>query len=160
MFGRRHFLWSTAVAIAAATTAGCGGDSDDSPTEPTPPAPEGPATMQITEMTVGEGAEAVAGSSVFIHYTLWRYEPSGADFKGAGIETSVGGNPLSVVVGSTNYITGLSQGILGMRVGGKRRVILPPNLAYGSTGSRNSQGQLVIRPNEWLVFELELLSVA
>jgi FKBP-type peptidyl-prolyl cis-trans isomerase FkpA len=161
MFGRRQFLWSTAVAIAAATAAGCSGDdSDDIPTEPTPPAPQGPATLQTTEMTVGEGSEAATGRSVFIHYTLWRYEPSGADFKGEQIDTSVGLNPYSLVVGATNVIPGMSQGLLGMRVGGKRRVIVPPTLAYGSTGSRDSQGRLIVRPNEWLVFEIELLSVA
>jgi FKBP-type peptidyl-prolyl cis-trans isomerase len=157
MFGRRHKLWSTAaIVLLALTAAACGGDSNDSPTEPTPPAPQGPATMQTTEITVGEGAEAVANSGVFVHYTVWRYEPSGTDSKGTQLDTSVGRNPLSFVVGTTQYIAGLSQGTLGMRVGGKRRVIIPPNLAYGTTGSSDG----TIRPNEWLVFELELLSVA
>jgi FKBP-type peptidyl-prolyl cis-trans isomerase FkpA len=160
MYGRRQFLWTTAVAIAAATASACSGDSDDSPTQPTTPPPTGPATLQTTEMTVGEGAEAVAGSGVFVHYTLWHYEPSGADSKGQQIDTSVGGTPLSFVVGASNIIAGFSQGVLGMRVGGKRRLIVPPNLAYGSAGATDSVGRIVIRPNEWLVFELELLSVA
>jgi FKBP-type peptidyl-prolyl cis-trans isomerase len=157
MVGRRHKLWSTAVVLLALTVSACSGsDSNDSPTEPTPPAPQGPATMQTTEITVGEGAEAAANSGVFLHYTVWRYEPSGTDFKGTQLGTSNGGNPLSFVVGTTQYISGLSQGVIGMKVGGKRRVILPPSLAYGTTGSTDG----VIRPNEWLVFELELLSVA
>jgi FKBP-type peptidyl-prolyl cis-trans isomerase FkpA len=156
MFGRRHKLWSTAVVVLALTMAACSGDSDDSPTEPTPPAPQGPATMQTTELTIGEGAEAASNSGVFVHYSVWRYEPSGTDFKGTSLGTSVGGTPLSFVVGTTSYISGLSQGVTGMKVGGKRRVILPPSLGYGTTGSNDG----VIRPNEWLVFELELLSVA
>jgi FKBP-type peptidyl-prolyl cis-trans isomerase FkpA len=156
MYGRRQFLWSTAVAVVAATAAGCSGsDSDDSPTEPTPPPPTGPATMQITEITVGEGGEAAAGRGVFVHYTLFRYDPAGTDSKGAQIETTVGGNPTSFVVGTTNLIPGFSQGVIGMKVGGKRRVILPPSLAYGNTGSTNG----TIRPNEWIIFEYELLSV-
>jgi FKBP-type peptidyl-prolyl cis-trans isomerase FkpA len=162
MQGRRQFLWSTAVAIAAATATACGGDgdSDDSPTEPTPPPPTGPATMQVTEMTVGEGTEATAGRTVIMHYTLFRYDPAGADSKGAQIETSVGGNPLTFVVGATNIISGVSQGTLGMKVGGKRRIILPPSLAYGNTGSTDQFGRVIIRPNEWIIFELELLAVA
>jgi FKBP-type peptidyl-prolyl cis-trans isomerase FkpA len=155
MSGRRHKLWSTAVVLLALTVVGCSGDSNDSPTEPTPPAPQGPATMQTTEIMVGEGAEAAAGRGVFVHYTVWRYEPSGADSKGTQLGTSIGGNPESFVVGTTQFIAGFSQGVIGMKVGGKRRVILPPNLAYGAGGSTDG----VIRPNEWLVFEFELLSV-
>lgn len=156
MLGRRHKLWSMAVVVLALTVAACGGsDSNDSPTEPTPPPPTGPATMQTTDITVGEGGEAATGRGVFVHYTLFRYDPAGTDSKGAQLETSVGGNPLSFVVGTTSLIPGISQGVIGMKVGGKRRIILPPSLAYGTTGSSNGS----IRPNEWIIFELELLSV-
>jgi FKBP-type peptidyl-prolyl cis-trans isomerase FkpA len=151
MFGRRQFLWSTAVAFAAATAAACGGsESDDSPTEPTPPAPTGPSTLQITDITVGEGTEAVAAKTVFITYSLWRFDPNGGDLKGEALESG----PYSWLLGSNQTIAGMNQGTLGMKVGGKRRLIIPPSLAYGAQGNGR------IRPNEWLVFEIDLLAVA
>lgn len=157
MFGRRQFLWSTAVAIAAATATACSGsDSNDSPTEPTPTPPTGPATLQITDLIVGEGTEAVNGRTALINYALWHFDPNGADQKGAGIETG----PFSWLIGGNGAIAGMNQGVLGMKVGGRRRLVIPPSLAYGSTGSRNNLGQYVILPNEWLVFELELVGVA
>lgn len=153
---RKQLLRAIAVPMLALTVVACGSsESNDSPTTPTPPPPTGPATMQITEMTVGEGGEAASGRGVFVHYTLFRYDPAGTDSKGAQLETTVGANPLSFVVGTTSLIPGISQGVTGMKVGGKRRVILPPSLAYGTTGSSNG----IIRPNEWIIFELELLSV-
>jgi FKBP-type peptidyl-prolyl cis-trans isomerase len=151
MFGRRHFLWSTAVAIAAATAAGCNGESDDSPTQPTEPLPQGPATLQITDLTFGEGTEAVNGKTAFIGYSLWRFDPNGADQKGLLIQTFT----FSFIIGGTGAIVGMSQGIVGMKVGGKRRLVIPPSLAYGAQGTSGGE----IRPNEWIVFEVELLNV-
>lgn len=158
MFGRRQFLWSTAVALAAATASACGGDGDsnNSPTEPTPTPPTGPATLQITDLIVGEGTEAANGRTGLINYALWHFDPNGADQKGAGVETG----PFSWVIGGNGAIAGLSQGVLGMRVGGRRRLVIPPSLAYGSTGSRDQLGRYVILPNEWIVFEFELLGIA
>jgi FKBP-type peptidyl-prolyl cis-trans isomerase len=154
MFGRRHILWSTAVAVLALSMAACSGESD-SPTEPTVPPPTGPSTLQITEMTIGEGAEATSGKTVIIHYIVWRYEPSGADLKGEGLQSSYAtGTPFQFVVGSNGAIVGMSQGVEGMKVGGKRRLVIPPSLAYGTAGNGT------IRPNEWLVFEVELMSAA
>jgi FKBP-type peptidyl-prolyl cis-trans isomerase FkpA len=150
MFGRRQFLWSTAVAFAAATAAACSGDGDDSPTEPTPPPPTGPSTLQITELTVGEGTEAVNGKTAFVTYVLWRFDPNGVDQKGEALDA----NTFSWLIGGTGAIQGMSQGVQGMRVGGKRRIIIPPSLGYGSGGNGP------IRPNEWIVFEFELLAVA
>jgi FKBP-type peptidyl-prolyl cis-trans isomerase FkpA len=154
MFGRRQFLWSTAVAIAAATASACGSDSDDSPTEPTPPLPQGPATLQITELAVGEGTEAANGRTAFIGYRIFRFDPNGTDLKGAEIPQST--NTFSWVVGSNGAIVGMSQGVQGMKVGGRRRLIIPPSLAYGAGGSTDG----TIRPNEWIVFEIDLLAVA
>jgi FKBP-type peptidyl-prolyl cis-trans isomerase FkpA len=150
MFGRRSVL---AIALAALVgVAACSGESE-TPTDPTPPPPTGPSTLQTTDLTVGTGAEAQNGNSVFIAYTVWRYDPAGTDSKGQQLDTNVGGTPFPYTVGGTNVIAGVSQGTVGMKVGGKRRLIIPPSLAYGSTGSGT------VRPNEWLVFEFELLSV-
>jgi FKBP-type peptidyl-prolyl cis-trans isomerase len=152
MFVRRHFLRAVTVAVLAATVTACGGDSsDDSPTAPTPQLPQGPATLQITDLTVGEGTEAANGRTAFIAYSLWRYDPAGTDSKGLLLQT----NTFSWVVGSNQAIAGMSQGVVGMKVGGKRRLIIPPSLAYGNTGTSGGE----VRPNEWIVFEVELLNV-
>jgi FKBP-type peptidyl-prolyl cis-trans isomerase FkpA len=150
MYGRRHFLWSTAVAVVAATAAGCSGDSDDTPTQPSTPPPTGPSTLQITDLTVGEGAEAVNGKTAFVTYALWRFDPNGGDLKGEALDA----NTFSWLIGGTSAIVGMSQGVQGMKVGGKRRLIIPPSLAYGSVGNGP------IRPNEWIVFEIDLLAIA
>jgi FKBP-type peptidyl-prolyl cis-trans isomerase FkpA len=151
MFGRRHLIRAIAVPMLALTMAACGGDSDDSPTQPTEPLPQGPATLQITDLTVGEGAEAVNGRTAFIGYSLWRFDPAGTDQKGLLLQT----NTFSWVVGSNQAIAGMSQGVVGMKVGGKRRLVIPPSLAYGAQGTSGGE----VRPNEWIVFEVELLSV-
>ena len=155
MFGRRQFLWTTAVAIAAATASACGSsESNDTPTQPTNPPPTGPATLQITELAIGEGTEAANGRTAFIGYRLWHFDPNGADQKGEEIPQPQP-STFSWVVGSNQAIAGMSQGVVGMKVGGKRRLVIPPSLAYGSAGSGTT-----IRPNEWIVFEIELLAVA
>jgi FKBP-type peptidyl-prolyl cis-trans isomerase FkpA len=151
MFGRRHILWSMAVAMLAISMAACSGDSDDTPTQPTEPLPQGPATLQITDLTVGEGTEAVAGKTVFVVYALWRFDPAGTDQKGLAVPPGT----TSYVVGSNSVIAGVSEGTVGMKVGGKRRLVIPPSLGYGAGGSNGG----AIRPNEWIVFELELLTV-
>jgi FKBP-type peptidyl-prolyl cis-trans isomerase len=152
MFGRRYFLWSTAVAVVAATAAACGGDSNDSPTQPTEPLPQGPSTLQITDLTTGEGTEATSGRTVFIGYALWRFDPAGTDQKGLALPAGT----FSFAAGGTGAIAGVSQGVIGMKIGGKRRLVIPPSLAYGATGTSGGE----VRPNEWIVFEMELLAVA
>jgi FKBP-type peptidyl-prolyl cis-trans isomerase FkpA len=152
MFCRRLLRLST---IAALLWAGACG-STSTPAAPTVTLPTGPATLQITDLVIGTGTEAAATSSVFINYTLWRYDPAGTDGKGLLIQTSVGGSPYPFTVGSGTIITGVSQGVIGMKVGGKRLLLIPPSLAYGATGTSDG----AIRPNEWIVFEIELLSVA
>ena len=140
--------------IAALLWAGACG-STSTPAAPTVTLPTGPATLQITEEVIGTGAEALSTSSVFINYTLWRYDPAGTDGKGLLIQTSVGGAPYPFAVGAATVITGISQGVIGMKVGGKRLLLIPPTLAYGVNGTSDG----AIRPNEWIVFEIELLSV-
>ena len=149
MFVRRHILRAIAVATLAVTAAACSGDSD-TPTQPSTPPPTGPATLQITDLTAGEGTEAVNGKTAFITYTLWRFDPNGTDFKGEALDA----NTFSWLIGGNGAIVGMSQGVQGMKVGGKRRLIIPPSLGYGG----NANGP--IRPNEWLVFEIDLLAIA
>jgi FKBP-type peptidyl-prolyl cis-trans isomerase FkpA len=135
---------------------GCGGGEEPAaPTTPTTPSPTGPATLQLTDLSVGSGGEAVAGTTVVVHYTLWLYDPAGTDSKGTRLQSSRdANNPFPFRLGTNAVIPGFEQAVTGMKVGGTRRAIVPPTLAYGSTGSGS------IPPNTWLVFEIELLSVA
>jgi FKBP-type peptidyl-prolyl cis-trans isomerase FkpA len=129
-------------------SAACGGSSSPSTPTPLPSAP-----YSQTDLVVGTGAEAVSGKTATIHYSVWIYSDTAAENKGTFIQTSVGGTPFSFAVGGSGVIQGVNQGVTGMKVGGKRRLIIPPDLAYGSTGNGS------IPPNATLVFEAELVSV-
>ncbi len=129
------------------TLAACG--DDDSPT-----APSGPVVpFSTTDLRVGAGAAAVTGSRLTMHYTGWLYSATAPDNKGQQFQTSVGGNPLSFTLGANQVISGLDQGLTGMRVGGLRRIVIPSELAYGASGNGP------IPPNTALVFEIELVGV-
>jgi FKBP-type peptidyl-prolyl cis-trans isomerase len=127
----------------------CGG-SDSSPTAPSANVP-----FSTTDLRVGTGAEATNGRLVTVHYSGWLYNSLGADNKGSRFDSTSlpGRTPYSFTVG-TGVIQGFSQGTLGMRVGGLRRVVIPPNLGYGSAGSPPD-----IPGNATLIFEIELLAV-
>lgn len=136
------------VLSVALLAAGACSDSDGGPTAPSTPPPTGPAELQKTDLQVGTGDEVVTNRLVTVAYVLWRYDPAGQDSKGEGLQQST----FQFRTGTNGSIPGFEQGILGMRVGGVRRLIVPPSLAYGSTGSNG------IRPNEWLVFEVQVLA--
>jgi FKBP-type peptidyl-prolyl cis-trans isomerase FkpA len=139
---RRSFSVSVVLFLVAAVSAGCGG----SPTTPTAP-------FSQSDVRVGTGASAASGNTLSVNYTGWIYDASQPEQKGAKFESSIGSTPLSFVLGAGQVIPGWDQGIPGMRVGGLRRLVIPPSLAYG--GTRNGP----IPPNATLVFEVELLSV-
>ena len=128
--------------------AGCGGDSGTSPS----PSPSAPYSQ--TDVRVGTGAEATAGRRVTVHYTLWLYDSGRLENKGTQVETSVGGQPFAFTLGAGGVIRGWDQGVPGMRVGGLRRLVLPPELAYGANGNPPA-----IPRNATLVFDIELLGV-
>jgi FKBP-type peptidyl-prolyl cis-trans isomerase FkpA len=127
--------------------AGC----SDSPTDPDQQLPTAP--FSATDLVVGTGAEATVGSTLSVHYAGWIYDPLRPESKGSQFDSSAGRGPFSFVLGTGNVIQGWHQGIPGMRVGGQRRLILPPNLAYGSSGNGP------IPPNATLVFDVELIGV-
>jgi FKBP-type peptidyl-prolyl cis-trans isomerase FkpA len=135
------FLWP-ALFVAA-----CGGG--DTPSSPSTPG----APFSQTDLRAGTGADAVAGRTVTVHYTGWLYAPTQPEQKGQQFDTSVGRAPFVFVLGAGRVIPGWDRGIAGMRVGGLRRLVIPPDLAYGS------QGVGGIPPNSTLVFDVELLGV-
>jgi len=128
----------------------CGGDSNPAGPGPTtiPPQP-----YTATDRVVGIGAEAVSGKTVSVNYTVWLFSLTGVDNKGTLVDTSVGRGAYNFILGGGGVIPGFDRGVVGMKVGGVRRLIIPPELAYGA------QGQGSIPPNSNLVFEVELLAV-
>jgi FKBP-type peptidyl-prolyl cis-trans isomerase len=105
--------------------------------------------FSTVDVRVGTGAEATAGRNVAVNYALYHYSATAADNKGGLIQNG----PFNFVIGSNQAIAGFSQATQGMRVGGLRRAVVPPNLAYGNNPPPG------IAPNETLVFEIELLAV-
>lgn len=104
--------------------------------------------LQIEELAVGDGAEAQAGNTVDVHYTGWLTD-------GSKFDSSVDrGKPFSFELGAGRVIQGWDRGVAGMKVGGKRKLTIPPDLGYGARGAGN-----VIPPGATLVFEVELLAV-
>ena len=103
-----------------------------------------------TDLTIGTGATAVTGSTVTVQYGAWLYSETAADHKGSQIDA----NTTSFVIGAHQVIPGFEQGVTGMQVGGTRRVIVPPSMAYGSTGYQGT-----VPPNAALVFDLALQNV-
>jgi FKBP-type peptidyl-prolyl cis-trans isomerase len=131
------------LVVLSAFVAGC----SDLPTTTTTYAP-----YSQTDLRVGTGDTVLDSSTVSVNYTGWLYDATKPDSKGPQFGTS-GGTPFSFTLNTGQVIPGWDQGVLGMKVGGLRRLVIPPSLGYGST--RNGQ----IPPNATLVFEIELLSV-
>ena len=111
-----------------------------------------PSGLKYTDTTVGTGAEATRGKKVTVHYTGWLYNNGE---KGKKFDSSVDRNePFSFNLGGGQVIPGWDQGVAGMKVGGKRTLIIPANLGYGARGAGG-----VIPPNATLMFDVELLKV-
>ena len=119
----------------------------------TPTAPEAFAPYSQVDLLVGTGAEAVAGNILHVNYTGWLFDPTKPDNKGLRFDTSEGRDPLRLTLGAQEVIAGFEQGLVGMKVGGKRRLVIPPSLGYG--GFRNNS----IPQYSTLVFEVELMTI-
>ena len=106
-------------------------------------------SLQVEDLVVGDGVEAQSGKEITVHYTGWLTD-------GTQFDSSIDRKqPLSIVLGVGQVIKGWDQGIEGMKIGGKRKLTIPPELAYGNRAVGG-----VIRKNATLVFEVELLGVA
>ena len=141
-----HIILAFVVALVAAS---CGGGDDSSPASPSVNVP-----YSQTDLRVGTGIEATAGRRITVNYTGWLYSTSAPDNKGQQFDSSVGRAPFEFPLGAGQVIRGWDQGVVGMRVGGQRRLVIPPALGYGAAGSGP------IPPNATLIFDIELLSVS
>ena len=132
--------------IAALTPAGRSDAADNQVTEM-------PNGLKYTDVKVGDGATAKAGNKVSVNYTGWLYN-NGA--KGAKFDSSLDrGQPFQFTLGAHQVIAGWDEGVAGMKVGGKRTLIIPPELGYGARGA----GGGAIPPNATLIFDVDLLQV-
>jgi FKBP-type peptidyl-prolyl cis-trans isomerase FkpA len=116
-------------------------------------APAANAPFSQTDVRIGTGAAAAAGNTLVVNYTGWLYDPTKPEDKGLQFDTSVGTTPLEFILGQGNVIAGWDQGLVGLRVGGLRRLVIPPSLGYGDV--RQSR----IPPNAGLVFDVELVEI-
>ena len=110
--------------------------------------------MTKTDLVVGTGAEIKAGQNALVHYTGWLYDAAAPENKGKQFDSSVGGEPFDFPLGGGAVIAGWDQGVVGMKVGGKRRLVIPPDMAYGNRGAGG-----VIPPGATLVFDVELVEI-
>ena len=138
---RRLLISLTLVAACAA----CGGS--DTPTTPSTSV----GTYTQTDLVIGTGAVVATGNRATVIYTGWLYDTSRPDGKGTQFDTGAG---FTFTVGAGQVIAGWDRGVPGMRIGGQRRLIIPPDLAYGSRSPSPA-----IPPNATLVFDITLTGV-
>jgi len=135
---------STAVLFAGSASAA---------TAVAPPKPQVAMGLQKIDTVVGKGKVAEAGKVVSVHYTGWLYTPTAPKQRGMQFDSSVGRGPFSFPLGGGQVIAGWDQGVAGMKVGGKRTLIIPAALGYGARGA----GPIPANAN--LIFDVELLEV-
>jgi FKBP-type peptidyl-prolyl cis-trans isomerase FkpA len=150
------------ICLVALLGAACLGSGHPAYSQPsgTPPAPiqskldaKGKELQKI-DVKVGSGAEAVKGKAVVVQYTGWLYDPATSQ-KGAKFDSSRDRNvPFGFFLGDGKVIRGWDEGVPGMKVGGQRTLIIPPDMAYGERGAGG-----VIPPGATLIFDVELLEV-
>lgn len=151
----RGCLFRPLVLCVAGALAGCGGDGA-SPTAPEPSTPAAPLDVPFgfTDLEVGDGAPAENGWLLAIAFTAWLYEPAAPDNKGLEFWSSPDGGASHFRLGVGQAMPGLDEGVAGMRVGGARRIVIPPDKGYGA------QGTNLVPGNATLLFEVELLAGA
>ena len=112
--------------------------------------------LGMTDINEGTGTMAVSGKQVSVHYTGWLFDAAAPDNKGRKFDSSRDrGDPFSFRLGAGQVIAGWDRGVAGMKVGGNRRLTIPPEFGYGARGAGG-----VIPPNATLVFDVELLGVS
>jgi FKBP-type peptidyl-prolyl cis-trans isomerase len=153
-----HFTKFTLIALMAVTAA-CSGKTDAPPTSgatPTSATPPGVTSLRTETLKPGSGATISGGQMAVVQYTGWLYETGATDHKGKQFDSSrtAGREAFKFPVGTGSVIKGWDQGVLGMKIGESRRLTIPPDLAYGDSGTGG-----VIPPGATLVFDVELVGI-
>ncbi len=156
---KNMFKVIASMACALALVACGGGSNNDTPATTIPPQP----SFTKTDTVVGTGSvEAASGDLVSVHYTGYLYSDTAADKKGAKFESSHDGanTPFAFTLGRGSVIVGWDQGIPGMRVGGKRTLLIPASMAYGANERKDASGNVIIPANTALVFDVEMVAIS
>ena len=136
------------VVLLVSLIAACGGKPGGIPADEV-------NTMKTVPLKAGAGESITPGKIAVVHYTGWLYEASAKDNKGKQFDSSLStGQPFRFPVGGGQVIKGWDQGVLGMKVGESRRLIIPADLAYGNSGAGG-----VIPPGATLVFDVDLVAI-
>jgi peptidylprolyl isomerase len=147
---RRHILVAMGISAAAGAAAASMSPTTTASAQPVTTMPDG---LKIIDVKVGTGAMPKTGQTVVVNYTGWLYN---GGKKGKKFDSSLDRNePFEFPIGKGQVIPGWDQGVATMRVGGKRTLIIPPDLAYGAGGA----GGGLIPPNATLIFDVDLLAV-
>ena len=142
------YLWQIGVVALAGLIAACSGKPGAAP-------PSGVNSMQSIEIKPGTGEAITPGKIAVVQYTGWLYEAAAKDNKGKEFDSSRNsGRPFRFPVGAGQVIKGWDQGVVGMKVGESRRLIIPADLAYGDSGAGGA-----IPPGATLVFDIDLVAV-
>jgi FKBP-type peptidyl-prolyl cis-trans isomerase len=140
--------------VSIALLSACSGKSD-APSASAPSQPAGVSALQSLPLKEGTGAAVSGGQIAVMQYTGWLYDASAADHKGKQFDSSrTAGQAFKFPLGTGAVIKGWDQGVVGMKVGESRRLIIPPDLAYGDNGAGG-----VIPPGATLVFDVELVGI-
>jgi FKBP-type peptidyl-prolyl cis-trans isomerase FkpA len=140
--------------VCVALAAACSGKSDAPPSAPAA-APSPVTALQMVTLKPGSGAVVGGGQIAVVQYTGWLYEAGAADHKGKEFDSSRNGRQaFKFPVGTGSVIKGWDQGVAGMKIGENRRLVIPPDLAYGDSGAGG-----VIPPGATLVFDVELVGI-
>jgi FKBP-type peptidyl-prolyl cis-trans isomerase len=143
-FRGRSFLAALIVGLFAA----CSEKAAEPPASPV-------NSLEILDLKAGEGASIASGQRAVVQYTGWLYEASAPDKKGKEFDSSRrSGEPFRFALGAGQVIKGWDQGVVGMKIGGRRRLTIPADLAYGENGAGGA-----IPPGATLVFEVELVGI-
>lgn len=136
---------TVAAAACALLVAACGGSATG---------PSSTAPFSQVDLRLGTGTEAIAGKALTVNYTGWLYDPTKTDLKGLQFDTSANSpTPFIFTLGTNQVIQGWDEGLVGLKVGGIRKLVVPSSLAYGAVRNHS------IPPYSTLVFEVELLDV-
>jgi FKBP-type peptidyl-prolyl cis-trans isomerase len=143
----------------SASTAAAPAPAAETAADAAPAAPAATGTenmpMQKIDLAPGSGAEIKSGQNALVHYTGWLYDANAPENKGKKFDSSVDRNePFEFPVGAGMVIKGWDEGVVGMKVGGKRRLVIPPEMGYGARGAGG-----VIPPGATLVFDVELVEI-